>query len=87
MRGTRITTQVGCLEATARIALSISVNPMTSAAASDPPTTPPSADVAMMEGNAERTANVRGSFMEFLQVPLRAGYKGVYVSLGRLEDN
>src|SRR5215831_13348192 len=67
MRGARIRTQVCCLETTARIPLSISVNPMTSAAASDPPRTPPSAEVAMVECNVECASDAGRSFMEFIQ--------------------
>src|SRR5215469_17284305 len=80
MSGMRIMTQVCCLETMARIPLSISVNPMTSAAASNPPTTPPSAEVPIFESNVEWVADASCSFMDFLQV-----HSGARVD--RLEDN
>src|SRR5215469_13152781 len=85
MRGMTIMTQVCCLETMARIPLSISVNPMTSAAARNPPRTPPSAEVPILEGNVERPADASCSFMEFLQVPLR-GRLQCYVASGGLRQ-
>jgi hypothetical protein len=79
-------TQVFCLETTASIALSNSVNPMTSPAASDPPRTPPSAEVAMVESKAERTADAESSFMKSVQALFRVGYKS-YSTLGTIEHH
>jgi hypothetical protein len=56
---------------------------MTSAAANDPPRTPPSAEVAILEGNAGRTADAGCSFMEF--IPVLGGYNAYASLVGKLE--
>src|SRR5215470_2928938 len=73
----RIRTQATWLETTASTLLSIDMTPRSSAAANNPPSTPPSAEVATIEGNREPATDGGSSLMKSFQFQFALGFKPV----------